>query len=1031
MIQLEEKMGALSKRDKEVRLGFYVDWDPNSFESLKRNREILTHVTSEWFTLRGLNGEVTEDKGLKLSQYLKEEGLSFLPMITNLCGDEWMPEAVEAILSSNPQRGEFFINELMRQLGEFPNAGVLIDFQQVDPEYKTKLTALLKRLASRLHEQKKELWLTIPVGRDLRVFDLDSLSTEVDRFVAVLHDENSENDQAGPIASQNWFEGWLRVLMGYGEPDQWVVALGNYAYDWTEGKAKAETIAFGDVMSRARAAKVMQVLNLPPHLNGTFTYQNGEEKHEVWFLDALSFANQLKAVREFGVRGTALFRLGTEDPHLGSIWKANNSELEKLDPSQFDHLQEDSLLSHVGNGEVITVDLEMKAGKREVTKDKWGRFQAVYRDYPQFPVIYHEGADFENKVTLSFDDGPDSKWTPLILEILKEKKVTATFFVVGNKVEENPELLQRIYQEGHEIGSHTYTHANLRFAPNEQIKLELNATQRIIESVIDHSTILFRPPYQADTRPKTIQDLVPIQIAEEMGYLTVCENIDPEDWSKPGADLILRRIKDQRHSGNIILLHDAGGDRSQTVEALPKIIDYLRARGDEIVPLAELLQIPREQLMASVQADHHETYRRVSGWGFRMIHTIEVLAWSFMIFASGLLLLRTFFVAYLAYRHDCKQEEIQKNQMSSLRVQSEVYAPPVSILVPAYNEEKVIERTLTVLLKSDYQGEYEIVVVDDGSTDHTSQQVQWILELNPRVRLVKQSNQGKSYALQNAIAQAKYEILILLDADTQFEPSTIGYLVEPLRDSQVAAVSGQVKVGNALNFLTRCQALEYTCGFNLDRRAYEDLDAITVVPGAICALRKSSVLQAGGISHDTLAEDTDLTLMLHRQGLQVRYASRAIAWTEAPESFQGLIKQRLRWSFGTMQCLWKHREMILNPDYRWLGLLSLPSICFFQILLVAIVPLVDFLLIVSLLLGNGAAVLPFIILFLGVDLFLAMMASRIEGEPMGRSWLIIPMRLIYRPLLAYVVWKSLLKAFSGVWMIWSRIERTGSVGSES
>jgi cellulose synthase/poly-beta-1,6-N-acetylglucosamine synthase-like glycosyltransferase/peptidoglycan/xylan/chitin deacetylase (PgdA/CDA1 family)/spore germination protein YaaH len=1031
---LEKKLQGAAPTNKEIHLGFYAGWDPNSFQSLKSNQESLTHVTTEWFTLRGFYGEVTSDPDPKLLDYLEGQGTGtgagprFLPMLTNLSGDEWVPEAVEAILSPNHQRHQVFINEVIRQLGEFPNAGVLIDFQDIDPVYRSALTALLRDLAAKLHEEKKELWLTIPVGHGLRVFDLDALSEFVDRFVAVLHDENSETDDAGPIASQNWFEGWLKVLMGYGNPHQWVVALGNYGYDWTTGKGQAETIAFADIMSRARASKVAKISNQPPTWNGTFTYQDGEVNHEVWFLDALTFANQLKAVREFGVGGAGVFRLGTEDPHLWQVWKKTPEELAQTDPTSLNLLSEESLLSHVGQGEVITVDLQRKPGQRIVRRDASGRFSATYQDYPKYPILFHEGADFPNKVALTFDDGPDSKWTPKVLDLLKEKKVKAAFFVVGNKVEGEPELLQRIHAEGHEIGSHTYTHSNLRLAPREQIILELNATQRLIESVIDRSTILFRPPYQADARPKSIQDLTAIKVAEELGYLTICENIDPEDWAKPGADVILRRVKDQRHSGNIVLLHDAGGDRRQTLEALPKIIDYLRARGDEIVSLSELLQIPRDQLMPSVKDDHHETYRRVSSWGFRLVHTIEELAWAFMVTATGLLLARTLFVAWLAYRHD--QRDDAKSKANLLNEKSPDLTPSfpsVSILVPAYNEEKVIQRTLGSLLKNHYPGDLEILVIDDGSKDQTISVVEKWIQTHPQVRLIRQTNQGKSHALQNGMQNAKYEIIVLLDADTQFEGGTIGHLVEPFSEPQVAAVSGQVKVGNSINFLTRCQALEYTCGFNLDRRAYDDLNAITVVPGAVCALRKTHVLEAGGFSHDTLAEDTDLTLMLHRLGYGIRYAPQALAWTEAPESFQGLVKQRIRWSFGTMQCLWKHRDLLFNPEYGWLGWLSLPSIWFFQILLVAIVPIVDSLLILSLILGNGAAVLPFMILFLGVDLFLAVLASRIEHEPISRSVLILPMRLLYRPLLAYVVWKSILRAFSGVWMTWTRVERMGTV----
>lgn len=1022
--RLREKFKIKSDPVKEVRLGFYSGWDENSFESLKKNQNSLTHLTAEWFTVQGLRGEVFSNPDLKLLKYLENRSIAFLPMLTNLEGDEWVSEAIESLLQGSQERREVFFQEIERQLKVIPCVGLHVDFQNIDPAYKANLTDFLRELARRLQAHQQELWVSIPVGHDLRVFDLDALSGFVNHFVAVMHDENGEQDAPGPLASMDWFEGWLKVLMGYGEPQQWVVALGNYGYDWEKGEKEAETISFADAMSRAGASGIPMVVNQAPTRNSTFSYEEQDRRHEVWFLDVISFANQLRIAREYGVGGVGLFRLGAEDPHVWDVWKSEEDE-KKIDLQKLQKLEKKEWLSHVGKGEVLTVDLETKEGFRELKRGKRGLWEGVYRQFPKYPTVFHKGSTREDQVVLTFDDGPDPEWTPKILEILKQKKVKASFFVVGNKVEDSPELLKRIYEEGHDVGNHTYTHSNLQEASREQTILELNATQRLIESVLGRSTILFRPPYQADARPKVIEDLKAIQIAQELGYLTVCENIDSEDWERPGADVILRRIKDQRHSGNIILLHDAGGDRRQTVEALPKIIDYLKARGDQIVTLSELLQLQREELMPSVALDHHEAYRRVSSWGFRLIHGIEEFAWAFMIGATLLLLGRTFFIVGIVLR----QKQKVSQQASFDGENKEIGdIEGVSVIVPAYNEEKVIQRTLESLLKSNYQGSLEILVIDDGSQDRTVECVRAFMVKEPRVQLIQQKNQGKSYALQNGLEHAKYKIVVLLDADTQFKPETIAELVKPMKEISVAAVSGHVKVGNIRNFVTSCQALEYTCGFNLDRRAYDELNAITVIPGAVCALRKSAVLKVGGFSHNTLAEDTDLTLMLHRHGYQVRYVPEAIAMTEAPENLSGIIKQRMRWSFGTMQCLWKHADLIFNPRMKWLGWMSLPSIWFFQVFLVALVPFVDLLLILSLCLGNGAAVLPFMGLFLGVDLMLAVVASRIEREPMSRVWMIFPMRILYRPLLAYVVWKSLLKVFRGAWMTWNRVERRGSVG---
>jgi cellulose synthase/poly-beta-1,6-N-acetylglucosamine synthase-like glycosyltransferase len=590
--------------------------------------------------------------------------------------------------------------------------------------------------------------------------------------------------------------------------------------------------------------------------------------------------------------------------------------------------------------------------------------------------------------------------------------VRAAFFLVGVNAERYPNLVRRIVDEGHEIGNHTYYHPNLALCWPEHIRIELNATQLLIQSLTGRATTLFRPPYAADTQPSRLSELAPLQIAQDQDYLVVLENIDPQDWAKPGTDVIVQRVKQQRHDGSIILLHDAGGDRTQTVQALPRIIDWLQARGDTIVPLSTLLGTTRDALMPPLPSGQKMSHY-ISSTGFRIFHAFEEFLWAFMIVATALVVIRTLIVIYLAYRFK--------------RLPSANFTEPVTVVVAAYNEAKVIGATLSSLLKTDYRGEMEIVVVDDGSIDRTSAEVEKIASTDPRVRLIQQENRGKAHALQRGIAAARNEFIIFIDADTHCQQDTFSQLLAPFNDPKIGAVSGHAKVGNLGSFIARCQSLEYTVGFNLDRRAYTRWNCITVVPGAISAIRRAAIRRAGGISLETLAEDTDLTLTLHKQRLRIVYIPGAIAWTEAPETVRALSRQRFRWAYGTLQCLWKHRDMVFNWHYRALGWFSLPSVWFFQIILVAITPAVDLFLILSLPFGAWRDVMPFVIVFLAMDVILATLACILERENVLNAWRIIPMRLIYRPMLSYVVWKAILRAIKGAWVSWGKLERTASV----
>ncbi|MFL6513831.1 MAG: polysaccharide deacetylase family protein [Chthoniobacterales bacterium] len=1000
--------------DNEVRLAFYINGDAYSYTSLEQHAAQITHVCPEWMALVNGSGELQIDADARLPKLAASKGIALMPLLTNLVGDRWQPEAVENLAHGPLDRQDRFIHEVVNVLRNAKAAGVVVEWEQIDPAYKKDITAFVDRFTDALHDDHKELWLCVQPGQELDYIDFEALSENVDRFVALLFDETSDIEAPGPLASRSWFEGWLRVLLEDSDAKQWIIAMGGYGYDWTEGARKAEMISFPEAMSRASNAEIPSAWVAGPDYNPYFYYADAGKVHTVWFLDVVTMLNELRLVRELHAGGFALYRLGTEDT---AIWNAlavdGKFKMDKETRQSIEVLKGTDTITDLGDGEIVTVDEDRADGQRKLEVDNDGYLTASYLKFPHFPTLYHQGAGGEHQVAITFDDGPDPDWTPKILDILKAANVKAAFFLVGVNAERYPWLVRRIVDEGHEIGNHTYYHPNLALCWPEHVRLELNATQLLLETIAGRATTLFRPPYAADTSPSKVSELSALQIAQDLGYLVVLENIDPQDWARPGADIILHRIKQQRRDGSIILLHDAGGDRAQTVEALPQILDWLKTRGDIVVPLSTLLGTTRDEVMPPLEGQGQSLSRIVSSTGFRIYHAIEEFLWAFMIVATALVVIRTLTVIWLAYRF-----------RRSPKVE---VAIPVSVLIAAYNEGKVIAATLRSLLSTDYKGEVEVIVVDDGSQDSTAAEVEQIIAADKRVRLIQQENRGKARALQRGLAAVRHDAVVFIDADTHCQRDTLPRLLEPLANPAVGAVSGHAKVGNLRTFIARCQALEYTCGFNLDRRAYDRWNCITVVPGAISAVRKSAIDEAGGLSLETLAEDTDLTLALHKERQRIVYMPDAIAWTEAPESVRTLARQRSRWAYGTLQCLWKHRDMVFNWNYRALGWFSLPSVWFFQIVLVALTPLVDLFLLVSLPFGAWRALLPFVITFLAMDVILASLACILEKENVLRAWRILPMRLIYRPMLSYCIWKAILRALKGAWVSWGKLERTASV----
>ncbi|MEJ2862419.1 bifunctional polysaccharide deacetylase/glycosyltransferase family 2 protein [Actinomycetospora flava] len=623
-------------------------------------------------------------------------------------------------------------------------------------------------------------------------------------------------------------------------------------------------------------------------------------------------------------------------------------------------------------------------------------------------------------VALTFDDGPDPTWTPRVLEVLRRHQVPATFFVVGSNAARHPDLLRDIRAAGSEVGLHTFTHPDLSQASDLRIDRELTETQLVIEGATGESSYLLRPPYSSTADAVTADALRSFEAAGRDGYVTVLSDTDSRDWERPGVDAIVRNAQPANGAGGIVLLHDAGGDRSQTVAALDRLIPELQAQGYRFVTPEVAVGLPADNRPVST-ADHLAGAVAIGLVAVAGV-VVDVLTWLLLV-VGVLVVARLVLMLVVAVRHH------RARHRPGFTWGPPVTAP-VSVIVPAYNEKENIAATVRSLVVSEHP--VEVIVVDDGSTDGTAEIVE-SLRL-PRVRVLRQANGGKPSALNAGIAHARHELIVMIDGDTVFEPSTVGRLVAPFADPSVGAVAGNAKVAGQAQgriwarLIARWQHIEYVMGFNVDRRVYDVLRCMPTIPGAVGAFRRGVLLEVGGVSDDTLAEDTDLTMAICRTGWRVVYEDSARAWTEAPATLPQLWRQRYRWSYGTMQSIWKHRRAVLESGASGrFGRAGLAHLAVFQVLLPLLAPLVDIFLVYGLLFLDPVTTLVAWSAVQGMQLVAAVIAFRLEREPIGVLWLLPLQQIVYRQLMYAVLIRSVVTAVGGIRLGWQKLRRVGGL----
>jgi cellulose synthase/poly-beta-1,6-N-acetylglucosamine synthase-like glycosyltransferase/peptidoglycan/xylan/chitin deacetylase (PgdA/CDA1 family)/spore germination protein YaaH len=1035
-ITFQPNRAATSSPGQMLTIGFFVNWDDSSMSSLKENLASLDILIPEWLHLSGDDGTVTEDDPTRQHQVIdflraQRPELRIMPLINNFDGTNWQSEMLRRALKDAGARAHI-IDQLLAYVQNHNLAGISVDFESIPDDSQPAFNQFLSELVVSFHSAGLAVSVNVPVKDP--AFDYAKLSRLVDYVILMAYDQHWPASKPGPVSGLDWFAQALLLRQADVPAQKMIIAIGNYAYDW-QGAGKGVEKTFEMAVLTAKESEA-DIRFDPESLNPTFEYEEEDGKHQVWMLDAVTAFNQVVIAQQLAPRGFALWRLGSEDPAIwqffGKSGPLNAEMAKKLEDIRYGYG-----LDYEGRGEILRISAQPARGKREIAFDA-DRGLITSERFAQFPspyVITRYGAA-DHKIALTFDDGPDPDYTGKILDTLREAKVPATFFVIGLNGERYPDLLRRMIAEGHEIGNHTFTHPNIANIPETQFRLELSATQRLFESVISRKSYLFRPPYAEDAEPDTPDQVRPLEIATERGYITVGMQIDPRDWKRPGVEAIVQssieQAEDQNRKGNIILLHDSGGDRSQTLAALPILIEELRRRGYQFVTVSKLLGKSRDELMPPISAT--DKWRAWSDRAaFALINFgIATIYWLFLI---GIVLgiARLIFIGTLAIYDRWRKRHTTYDPN---------YAPTVAVILPAYNEEKVIVQTVTSLLECDHPQEFEIIVVDDGSTDNTAARVREAFADEPRVRLFTKPNGGKASALNFAVMHTSAEIVIALDADTIFARDCIGKLVRHFADPKIGAVAGNAKVGNRINLLTRWQALEYITSQNLDRRAFNVLNCITVVPGAVGAWRRSLVLQAGGFTDLTLAEDADLTMAIRKLGYSIVYEDEAIGLTEAPDNLPAFIRQRYRWMYGTLQAAWRHRDALFRPRLGSLGFIALPNIFIFQVFFPLISPAMDLLMGVSLAMtafdrwqhpDTFSAetlwrVLFYYALFMAADFLAAALAFLLEKRENRRLlvWLFWQ-RFLYRQLMYYVAIKSVLASLRGIAVGWNKLERKATV----
>lgn len=919
----------------------------------------------------------------------------------------------------DPNRRVSIVAGLMGVAARAGSRALCLNPEGYHPRHREGLLALMRDLRANLGVLGRES--CIVAAGDGPLWQDEAMMALADRVIVTAFRTPAAGAPPAPPAPASWLREVIVESAARLGPDKVILAVGAFGSFWPADGGPPQILSHAAAMQRAGMA-LGTVMQFDPGSGGTrIVLPDGGL---IWLLDVASAWNTLLLQQEAGLRDVLLWQAGTEDP---GIWQLLLSGPGPVAARRIEALRYDDVVAYRGDGPFLRlVDAGAKGQRMLFIDPQTGRITGqIHTALARPPMLERYGRPAGRVVALTFDDGPDPRHTAALLDILRDRGVPASFFVIGSNALAAPDILRRMVDEGHEIGSHTFFHPETSQVDDLRLRLELNAVQRIVSAITGVSIRLYRPPYGRSDGPVTGADLRALMPILAEGYIVAGADSVPRDWEAIAPDALVKEVRRDLATlsgGGVVVLHDAGGDRRATLAALPGLIDALRADGYTFSTLGGLLGLDRTAVMPPAS----DALTRLDGVSFRVLSILgQALVWIFWIaVVAGTLRAVVVLVLALVRRP---------------RVPPAGPLPPVTVVIPAFNEATVIVASVRAALASDHP-DLRVIVVDDGSTEDTAVRVAEAFPAEPRLHVMRQANAGKWAALNAAYALVDSGVVVALDADSLMLPDAATRLARHFNDPRVGAVAGYVKVGNRRGLLTALQSIEYVTAQNVDRRAAELIGAMLVVPGAIGAWRAEAVRAAGGLSGDTITEDADLTVAIQRAGWRVVFEPSAQSLTEVPEGARAFLRQRLRWTFGMMQTAWKHRGAL--REGRAVGRIALPDLWLFGLGLGMLAPLADLVLFGVLLhvgidwalgappaaMGGAATMVAAWLALPALETLTLILALRFRRDEPYWLLLLLPFqRLVYRPLLYITIWRAVLLALIGRLAGWGKLIRTGRV----
>jgi peptidoglycan-N-acetylglucosamine deacetylase len=919
---------------------------------------LVSTVAATGITLAAEPGSIAVRPAGDVAARAHLRGATALAVVSNYDGSQFNGDRAAAVVASAAARRRL-VAALVAELDRGRWDGLVLDLERLPAAARTGYGEFVAELGRAAGD--RPVVVAVPARDPERPgaadgYDLEALGRAADQVVWMAYDQHSAAGAAGPVAGLPWVGRTLTEAVAAIPPEKLLLGVAGYGYAWpAQGPARDVTVAEAQALAaQPGTTAVFDPVEEEWHLTAA-------DGTEAWYSDARSTAARAALAADRHLAGIAVWRLGSQDPAA-------------LTSLPFPPRHPTGVLPGRG-AEVI----------------------------PATGVV-----------ALTFDDGPDPRFTPEVLAILRRYHVPGTFFVIADQGQNHPDLVRRAGRDGNVVANHTYSHLDLTKLPKARAEAEILAGAAVVEGITGRKPALFRAPYGDGDAGAGTEGAD--AMATDLGMHPVRWNDDSADWRRPGVDAIVDRVLAGAGTSTVVLLHDGGGDRSQTVAALPRIIEGLRARGYAFTT-ADRLQAD----LTGPYLSRTGPLSRARGVGVVAAFRLQLAGrhglMLVLILVIALSLWRLVVGAALSIRHRRLARHRPGPPLAGPA------SPPVSftVVIPAHNEERVIAKTLAALEIARWPG-VEVIVVDDGSVDATAE----IAGSFP-VRVLRQRRRGKAAALNAGIAAAAGDVIVVLDADTVLDADFLDTVAPHFADPAIGAVAGNVKVGNRRSVLARMQALEYIVSLDIDRRTQDALGVVAVVPGAAGAFRRAALLDVGGYPGETLVEDADLTIALLRGEWRIHYEPAAVAWTEAPETVGDVLRQRRRWAYGNVQVLAKHAGMMLRPGEGRVGLLGLPWMLLSQVLLPIGGLLADAFLVYLLAIGQmGPAG---VLLLLGVLGDVAVTAAVVLAEREDRRLLAIAplVRLVWRPLTSIAVVASTARWATGEREHWRRVRRRNSV----